>query len=103
MGNYPPAGEKWLMCNNSNGKCVAAAGGCETGPGEIEFLGGIQREVQYFLGAKDNDTILEMRGPLVDLKIALGPVDCKGSNFLNIFLVDFDKVNLFSFVKSIRV
>ena len=74
----PPAGEKWLICNNSNGKCVAAAGGYETGPGEIEYLGGVQREVQYFLGAKDNDTILEMRGPLVDQKIAFGPVDCKG-------------------------
>lgn len=75
-GAAPEAGSRWLICNEAGSRCVVAAGGYETGPAEERWLGGVQRELQYFLGA-DNETPVTVRGPLRNQSVPFGPVDCR--------------------------
>lgn len=70
--NKPKPGTKFLACNM--GKCVVTSTGWETGPSSPTYIGGLQGEVMYFLGA-DNTTKMAW-GRLVDQSQPLGPISC---------------------------
>lgn len=74
-GSTPPAGEKWLLCNDRTAQCVVAAAGYEIGPNDQGFIGGAQGEALHFLSA-DNSTTLTVRGPLRDQSVGYGPINC---------------------------
>jgi len=69
----PRPGEKFLVSNR--GLNVVIAMGFETGPGQAEFLGGLQPEVMWYLGA-DNKSSMRL-GRLNDQNLAYGPVLCQ--------------------------
>jgi hypothetical protein len=74
-GSTPPAGEKWLLCNDRTAQCVVAAAGYEIGPNDRDLIGGAQGEVLHFLTA-DNGTTLTVKCPLRDQSVGYGPISC---------------------------
>lgn len=72
----PPAGQKWLLCNEAGDRCVVAAAGFETGPGDQNLLGGVQGAVHWYLHT-NNQTPVVVRGPLKDQRLPFGPVSCR--------------------------
>lgn len=77
-GDVPPPGERWLLCNAAAGRCAVAAAGYEIGPTNQAVLGGVQRELQFVLGAT-NATPITVHGPLRDQSLPYGPVTCRPS------------------------
>jgi hypothetical protein len=75
-GDLPRPGERWLLCNYAAGRCAVAAAGYEIGPAAQDVLGGVQRELQYFLAASNN-TPITVHGPLQDQSLPFGPVACR--------------------------
>lgn len=73
MWTRPPvAGTRFLICHGE--KCVVAYAGHETGPGSIEYLGGISSATQFYLGAT-NETELSI-SYLKDQSLDFGPIEC---------------------------
>lgn len=58
-------------------KNVVVIAGYETGPGEAKYLGGMQGEVFYFLGVKDNESTAVTLSKLKDQTATPGPIICK--------------------------
>lgn len=71
-GQLPKAGTKFLITNPANGRACVIQMGFEIGPGAQTYLGGVTREVHWYLGAS-NSTELEL-AYIVDQAVPLGPV-----------------------------
>lgn len=56
-------------------KAVVVVVGFETGPGDRKWLGGLQGEVMWWLGAKNTTPI--RWGRLKDQSLSPGPIDCE--------------------------
>lgn len=72
----PHPGEKFLV--EYKGRSVVIAMGFETGPFSNRYLGGLQPEVLWALGAKDSSQV--KLGRLVDQTLNYGPIICKSAN-----------------------
>lgn len=72
--SMPKPGEKWLIRNGD--KTVVLSMGFEQGPGSEEWLGGVVPEVHWYLGS-NNETQVEMMGPLKDQSVPYGPIVCE--------------------------
>ena len=73
-GAKPARGTKFLL--QANGKSVVTIAGYETGPGAQKFLGGVTREVHYWLGTDNNDSIKVAL--LENQHLPCGPITCIG-------------------------
>lgn len=71
-GQKPNAGTKFLIENPANGKSCVIQMGYETGPGSQDFLGGVTREVHWYLGASNSTDLILHK--VLDEGAALGPV-----------------------------
>jgi len=69
----PRPGEKFLA--TFNGINIVVAMGFETGPGSRRFLGGLQPEIFWALGAKNHESTIKL-GRLIDQSLDYGPVRC---------------------------
>lgn len=72
-GERPARGTKFLL--TANGKNVVAIAGYETGPSRQEYLGGITREVHYWLGTSSKDAIKVQL--LKNQSLPPGPLNCQ--------------------------
>jgi len=70
----PSPGTKMIVMTPA-GRAVVAAAGYETGPGNLDNIGGVTEEVHHYLGTghKSEMTI----GFAVDQSLALGPITCQ--------------------------
>ena len=68
----PPAGTRMIV--QANGRAVVAAAGYETGPGNLDHIGGVTEEIHRYL---DTVHISEMTlGFALDQDLPLGPITC---------------------------
>lgn len=74
-GEKPKPGTKFLIENLKNGKACVIQMGYETGPGSQEFLGGVTREVHWYLESSNSSDLLLSK--LADETTPLGPVTGK--------------------------
>ncbi len=72
-GTRPKKGTRFLL--SANGRNVVVQAGFETGPASENFVGGVTREVHYWLGSSSKSDITIAR--LKNQTIPLGPVDCR--------------------------
>lgn len=72
-GERPERGTKFLL--SANGKSVVVVAGYETGPASKKYLGGVTREVHYWLGTNANTEIT--LALLQDQSTSIGPVICR--------------------------
>ena len=68
----PAAGTRMIV--QANGRAVVAAAGYETGPGNLDHIGGVTEEIHRYL---DTVHISEMTlGFAADQTLPLGPIEC---------------------------
>ena len=67
------AGERRSMVRRGLGAVVLAAG-YETGPGNLDWVGGTPEEAHHYLGTTHGDTMT--LGFAMDSTLPLGPVEC---------------------------
>jgi hypothetical protein len=72
-GKKPSPGTRFLASHN--GKNVVFVMGYECGPSQSKWLGGLQGEVFYLLGASDNSEITITK--LKDQSLLPGPITCQ--------------------------
>lgn len=73
-GAKPARGTKFLL--QANDKSVVVIAGYETGPGAQQYLGGVTREVHYWLETNNNDLI--KIALLENQDLPCGPITCIG-------------------------
>lgn len=71
-GYLPPRGTRYIMTNKLNGRKIVVNFGYEVGPGSPKWLGGITREVNYYLETV-NGSILNI-GKASDQTLPMGPL-----------------------------
>ena len=71
----PPAGTRMIVRDPATGRAVVAAAGFETGPGNLDHVGGVPEEVHRYLATGHLDE-LEL-GFAVDPSLPYGPIDCQ--------------------------
>jgi hypothetical protein len=64
--------DKFLACKGE--KCIVVNAAYETGPGDKKYLGGLQGEPMFYLGATNSTKILW--GRLKNQETPLGPIKC---------------------------
>ena len=69
----PDAGTRMIL-SNDEGRGVVVAAGYETGPGDLDYIGGTTEEVHAYLGSGHGSTLT--LGFAVDQSLPLGPIDC---------------------------
>ena len=69
----PDAGTRMIL-QDDEGRAVVVAAGYETGPGNLDHIGGTTEEVHHYLGTGHGSTLT--LGFAVDQTLPLGPIDC---------------------------
>ncbi len=69
-----PAGGTRMIVRAANGRAVVAAAGYETGPGDLDFIGGASEEIHRYLDTTHGSELT--LGFAVDEDLPLGPIDC---------------------------
>ena len=64
-----------MIVQAPDGRAVVAAAGYETGPGNLDHVGGVPEEVHFYLGTGHLDTLT--LGFAVDQSLPLGPIECR--------------------------
>jgi len=70
----PDEGTRMIL-SNDEGRAVVVAAGYETGPGDLDYVGGTTEEVHAWLGS-GHGTSLTL-GLAADQGLPLGPIDCQ--------------------------
>ena len=68
----PAPGTRVIL--RANGRAVVAAAGFETGPGELDVIGGATEEIHRYLGTVHRD-VIEV-GFAADQALPFGPITC---------------------------
>jgi len=69
-----PDGGTRMILHNDEGRAVVVAAGYETGPGNLDYVGGTVEEVHHYLGTGHSSTLT--LGFAVDDSLPLGPIEC---------------------------
>ncbi len=70
----PDEGTRMILMNDS-GRAVVVAAGYETGPGDLDSIGGVVEEAHAWLGSGHGSTLT--LGFAVDQSLPLGPIECQ--------------------------
>ncbi len=71
----PDRGTRMILRDDA-GRAVVVAAGYETGPGNLDWVGGTTEEVHHYMGTGHGSELT--LGFAVDQTLALGPIDCSG-------------------------
>ncbi len=69
----PDAGTRMIL-SDADGRAVAVAAGYETGPGDLDYIGGTTEEVHAWMGTGHGSSLT--LGFASDQSLPLGPIDC---------------------------
>jgi hypothetical protein len=64
-----------MILMNDDGRAVVVAAGYETGPGDLDHVGGVTEEAHAYLGSSHSSTLT--LGFAVDQSLPLGPIACE--------------------------
>jgi hypothetical protein len=70
----PDAGTRMIL-QNDKGFALVVAAGYETGPGNLEFIGGVTEEAHHYLGTTHGGELT--LGFAADQTLPLGPITCE--------------------------
>ncbi len=69
-----PEGGTRMILHGADGRAVVVAAGYETGPGNLDWVGGTTEEVHHYLGTGHGSELT--LGFALDQSLPLGPIDC---------------------------
>ena len=70
----PEDGTRMILSDPTSGRAVVVAAGFETGPGNLDWVGGTVEEAHHYLGTTHGSELT--LGFAVDQDLPLGPVEC---------------------------
>jgi hypothetical protein len=70
----PAEGTRMILMND-DGRAVVVAAGYETGPGDLDYIGGVTEEAHAYLGSSHGSSLT--LGFAVDQSLPLGPIACQ--------------------------
>ncbi len=70
----PDEGTRMILMNDE-GRAVVVAAGYETGPGDLDYIGGVTEEAHAYLGSGHGSALT--LGFAVDQSLPLGPIECR--------------------------
>jgi hypothetical protein len=70
----PDDGARMILVHPTTGRAVVLAAGYETGPGNLDWVGGTIEEAHHYLGTTHGSELT--LGFAVDQSLPLGPVEC---------------------------